>query len=301
MGKDAKIIQDSKYDGFGNSPIYKTDITDTIRNVVEQVLNTPDPRLERLEACLKSSRGKYQAARVDLELSEIHEDQTRTRQEPRKHIPGRAGGGWEDEDSEDEFVEFGGLCLESKDEDDKLGLITATDEFVKIRQFCMDEPLPVDLDILNSLVQELKMSEKLNILFSLKHVLETESDENILRALLLTEKILEQGLITANVLLTVLKTNLELRKVDENRKISVKSSKILATLEYLLSPWLVYSGPKLLYLHLPILPLDLNLGYLLSPWLVYSGHKLHFPILPLDLMYSPNSNTRFFLIFATSA
>ena len=69
----------------------------------------------------------------------------------------------------------------------------------------------------------------------------------------------------------------------------------------LLSPWLVYSGPKLLYLHLPILPLDLNLGYLLSPWLVYSGHKLHFPILPLDLMYSPNSNTRFFLIFATSA
>ena len=97
----------------------------------------------------------------------------------------------------------------------------------------MDEPLPVDLDILNSLVQELKTSEKLNILFSLKHVLETESDENILRALLLTEKILEQGLITANVLLTVLKTNLELRKVDENRKISVKSSKILATLEYL--------------------------------------------------------------------
>ena len=73
-------------------------------------------------------------------------------------------------------------------------------------------------------------------------------------------------------------------------------------LGYLLSPWLVYSGPKLLYLHLPILPLDLNLGYLLSPWLVYSGHKLHhFPILPLDLMYSPNSNTRFFLIFATSA
>ena len=69
----------------------------------------------------------------------------------------------------------------------------------------------------------------------------------------------------------------------------------------LLSPWLVYSGHKLLYLHLPILPLDLNLGYLLSPWLVYSGHKLHFPILPLDLMYSPNSNKRFFLIFATSA
>ena len=69
----------------------------------------------------------------------------------------------------------------------------------------------------------------------------------------------------------------------------------------LLSPSLVYSGPKLLYLHLPILPLDLNLGYLLSPWLVYSGHKLHFPILPLDLMYSPNSNKRFFLIFATSA
>lgn len=146
---------------------------------------------------------------------------------------GRAGGGWEDEDSEDEFVEFGGLCLEPNDEDDKLGLITATDEFVKIRQFCTNEPLPVDLDILNSLVQELKTSEKLNILFSLKHVLETESDDNILRALLLTEKILEQGLISTNVLLTVLKTNLELRKVDENRKISVKSSKILATLEYL--------------------------------------------------------------------
>ena len=69
----------------------------------------------------------------------------------------------------------------------------------------------------------------------------------------------------------------------------------------LLSLWLVYSGPKLLYLHLPILPLDLNLGYLLSPSLVYSGHKLRFPILPLDLMYSPNSNKRFFLIFATSA
>ena len=148
--------------------------------------------------------------------------------------PGRAGGGWEDEeDSEDEFVEFGGLYLEAKNEDDKLGLITGTEEFSRIHSFCVNDQLPVDLDVLGLLVLQLRTGEKLNVLYSLKHVLETESNDSILRALILLEKLIELSLISANVLFTVLRPNLEYRKTDENRKISVKSSKILATLEYL--------------------------------------------------------------------
>ena len=42
-----------KYEGFGNSPISKNSMTDRARDLLESVLNLPDPKQQIMQLCLE--------------------------------------------------------------------------------------------------------------------------------------------------------------------------------------------------------------------------------------------------------
>ena len=123
-------------------------------------------------------------------------------------------------------------------------LITGSEEFAKIRNFVTAvspsnpegnaKNVAIDLDELNTLVDQLKSDgEKLNILYSIKNVFETEHEHAVFRALVLVEKIYEHSMVPINVLHKVLGPTLEAKKTDANAKIAIKSAKILAILEHM--------------------------------------------------------------------
>jgi len=233
MGQSNKHVKEvQKYEGFGSSPIDRSGVTDSIRNVLDQLIHAPDPKQELLEACLKGHTGQYQAAKVSLpeQTSANNQDEKKIHQ-PKQFIPGRAGGGWEDDDSDDDFMEFGGLCLDPVD-DEAVGHIAATSEFDAIRQFCCGDAKTVNLDQLGALMDKLALGERMNILYAMKHILETETGESVFKLLLVLEKIQETALIPATVVLNVLRTNLEVLKNDENAKVAIKTAKNLAILEF---------------------------------------------------------------------
>ena len=49
-----------KYEGFGNSPINKATVTDRVRDMLESVMNLPDPKQQILKLCLEDPVGEYQ-------------------------------------------------------------------------------------------------------------------------------------------------------------------------------------------------------------------------------------------------
>ena len=125
-------------------------------------------------------------------------------------------------------------------------LITGSEEFAKIRNFVTAENpanqegsaknFAIDVDELNTLVDQLKSGgERLNMLYSIKNVFETENEYAVLRALVLVEKIYEHSMVPVHVLHKVLGPNLEAKKTDVNAKIAIKSAKILAILEHMKS------------------------------------------------------------------
>ena len=42
-----------KYEGFGNSPISRASMTDKVRDMLENVLNLPDPKQQIMKLCLE--------------------------------------------------------------------------------------------------------------------------------------------------------------------------------------------------------------------------------------------------------
>ena len=110
-------------------------------------------------------------------------------------------------------------------------------------QFCSSEDDTVNLDELNNLMNHLEQlinisnnspaAVRLNILYAVKRLLEPESVPAIFRLLLVVEKIAERAQVPAAVVLSVIRTQLELRRNDGDKMIAVKTMKILAILDYL--------------------------------------------------------------------
>lgn len=74
-------------------------------DAIEQAVTLPDDRTEVMKMCLTTNTGDYQPVEVpQVQQPPTSDPRSTTRGRPvvaRPHIPGRAGGGWE-EDSEDE-------------------------------------------------------------------------------------------------------------------------------------------------------------------------------------------------------
>jgi len=102
--------------GFGNSPISKENLGHKVLDLIDKTMTVPDKRTEVLNMCLATSpTGEYQPVSVPmmnvstLKMSQISLTSS-TLVTGKKHTPGKAGGGW---DSSDDEENRGNLSSES--------------------------------------------------------------------------------------------------------------------------------------------------------------------------------------------
>ena len=87
MGSFATSSPAGKYEGFGNSPINKSTVTDRMRDMMESVMNLPDPKQEILKLCLEDPVGDYQP--LVLPSQPLTRPRTVSSSKPSKpHTPG---------------------------------------------------------------------------------------------------------------------------------------------------------------------------------------------------------------------
>jgi len=237
----------SSSQGFGNTSSVgsgSATLASSLLNVVDKIVSAPDPKLERLAACLQPSPvGSYTpAAKVN-----VYDDMSSDFAVPttnRKYIQGRAGGGWESdqEESEDDLSQFCRMYenVGGNSNTDNYQLISECAEFTLISQFCCRNTLTeekrhnfIDFDKLQELMDACSSGSKTNILHSLQYLLATESDVALLRCLCVIERVIQSWLVNATAILAALRVNLESRRLDSDTRVAVKSSKILSTLEFL--------------------------------------------------------------------
>lgn len=111
MGSQA---QTGKYEGFGNAPIASNKtivdkVVGTLTDMVDKILNAPDEDTEVIRNALEVDSGGYHAVKIQSARPESTEASLALPREKlnqplgpaiqrARHIPGRAGGGWEDDD-----------------------------------------------------------------------------------------------------------------------------------------------------------------------------------------------------------
>ena len=86
---------------------------DKVLDMVESALSPLDGRSEVMEMCLQSSTGEYQAIEIAAADSDTMNQweagptvsKGRVKTAPKRHTPGKAGGGWEDDDEAEEEQE----------------------------------------------------------------------------------------------------------------------------------------------------------------------------------------------------
>ena len=87
MGSFATSSPAGKYEGFGNSPINKSSVTDRVRDMMESVMNLPDPKQEILKLCLEDPVGDYRP--LVLPSQPVSRPRTVSSSKPSKpHTPG---------------------------------------------------------------------------------------------------------------------------------------------------------------------------------------------------------------------
>ena len=87
MGSFATGSPAGKYEGFGNSPINKSSVTDRVRDMMESVMNLPDPKQEIMKLCLEDPVGDYRP--LVLPSQPVCRPRTVSSSKPSKpHTPG---------------------------------------------------------------------------------------------------------------------------------------------------------------------------------------------------------------------
>merc|ERR1719495_549265 len=116
----------SKYEGFGNSPISKSGIGDSLRDIVDSVLTVPDPKKQIMDLCLSNTTGDYQAVCLPISTEAKQNEKKevpysiKNVKKSKAHTPGRAGGGWDDDEDNDEKAQLdllSSLRVSDTDED----------------------------------------------------------------------------------------------------------------------------------------------------------------------------------------
>ncbi len=95
--------------GFGNTPISKENLGHKVLDLWDKAVNIPDEKAEVLKSCLANPDvGEYKPVVVSPEsvmstsriMSKSATPSTMATSTTRKHVPGKAGGGWESSDEE---------------------------------------------------------------------------------------------------------------------------------------------------------------------------------------------------------
>jgi len=227
MGSYGTSSGGGKYEGFGNSPINRSSVTDKVRDLLENVMSLPDPKQQIMQLCLEDPVGDY----VPLQLisEPVQNDPKRVVTSPKPHIPGRAGGGWESSsEDEDAALEEFTKKIDAEDEGD-------SEESRVIQEFCCQEIGHLEmLPRLKNIVNLLKDGDVQRGVFTLINILQSENDqEKLLKAMLVLEHLLHHGVCSPNklhILFAKVSDKLENSKCDEVANKAQKLSLILAAL-----------------------------------------------------------------------
>lgn len=208
MGNSVKSSGGSKYEGFGSAPVPEN-FGDRLVDAWESFLTVTDEKKEVLDMCLAPGpTGDYRP--VDLpslkgESMTSSSMSSLTRSTFRKHVPGRAGGGWEssDEDLEDKTVATAAAPSSRLRVDE---VATEADERDRsdygivrriVGEFCNQEDPVVSLDTWESCFKKLTACRPDHVVHCVKENFKVSldikgsvSDRQIFRLLLLVERII---------------------------------------------------------------------------------------------------------------
>ena len=64
MGRSTMVTSQGRLEGFGSEPVDKSSMMDKARDMLESVVNLPDPKKQIMELCLKEDVGNYEAVHL---------------------------------------------------------------------------------------------------------------------------------------------------------------------------------------------------------------------------------------------
>merc|ERR1711874_467311 len=231
MGSSSAVGGSSKYEGFGNSPINKIVIGDSLRNMVDSVLEVPDAKKQILDMCLANTTGDYQAVQL-TNLPEKNVSYPKTlEQKPKIHTPGRAGGGWEED--EEERYEFLTVCQSVKENLPQTEDLPNSEQHRILKDFCSVEKLPVDIATLDQVMLDLSGFNPVEVLIKLNVVVEEGSDIVKLRSLLLVERYLQGGAVSVETVEKLFEKMVKSLNMSDSPAVIAKTKKIGLIIESL--------------------------------------------------------------------
>lgn len=204
--------------GFGNTPINKENFGHKVLDLIDKTVHIPDEREQVLKSCLaQSAVGDYVPVQAPTMKSSMMMSMKSSKMMTsstfigKKHTPGKAGGGWESSDDEDEILSQGlsEVSLESpvikpaKESDVMIESACEafeedeiSPEIQELRHFCsQNSDLPGLLEIQDCFNKLLNV-DPLVVLEHLKINLEDEkSSEKAVRSMLILECYLRTNLV----------------------------------------------------------------------------------------------------------
>jgi len=227
-GMGNSTAKSGKYEGFGNSPINKNSVTDKVRDVLESVINLPDPKQQILDLCLEDSTGNYEAIHLPEVTSLPNKINRTVRDKPKAHVPGRAGGGWEDSSDEEESTlgEYESMQLSEENVEESDNSLTKSIEFSIVQEFCTNNENSNICSFIENAVTKLTGCETLNGVFCIINILESESGDKQFRALLLLEHLIHKGVVSPSKVHTVYSKVYENLESSGNEGVAIKAKKI---------------------------------------------------------------------------
>ena len=214
-----------KYEGFGNSPINRATVTDRVRDMLESVMNLPDPKQQIMKLCLDDPVGDYKPLVLPSPPVRAVRAASSSSCLPKPHKPGRAGGGWSSssEDEEAALEEF----RTSLSEDTERG-----GEFKAVTQFCNEEDDVTETESHKRLQRCLSdiTREEANLqtgLFCIINFLEEQEEERrLLRALLLLEHLIHRAAMAPTKIVNIFSKVQEKLVQSRSKQVSNKARKI---------------------------------------------------------------------------
>ncbi|XP_045212227.2 AP-4 complex accessory subunit tepsin-like isoform X2 [Mercenaria mercenaria] len=272
IGSGSQMSKQSRMEGFGNTPSTRDktlgeSIKDGIFGLVEHLGETTDDQQRELLSAIGTNTG-YVPPRDNMSHDVSHDmpaysqvpattDVPRKQALPPKHIPGKAGGGWDDSDDDDvtddvtddviDEVNNGKQTTKSDTSSsagnferlDSSGLLEFTAEQNLVSSYIDNADNGSSILLkrahLKSFLKECsnlncdKVVEVLNIQLS------SSSDQAVMRSLMLIETLLNSDLVNLDRLTSVCKDGLVAVVTGRNGQIKSKSKKLIRILEKLSS------------------------------------------------------------------
>ena len=223
-GMGSSNTSSGKYEGFGNSPIDRATVTDRFRDMLESVMNLPDPKQEIMKLCLEDNVGDYKPLVLDSRPVSRQRTVSSSASAPKPHTPGRAGGGWSSS-SEDEEAALEDYRTSITEEVDK------EEEYLAVLQFCNEEVEDMrDIHLsLEKCLSEITGAQA-NVqtgLFCIINILEEQTEEQrLFRALLLLEHLVHKSVLPQTKILNLYSKVQEKLVQSDSKRVATKAKKI---------------------------------------------------------------------------